>query len=198
MRNKSPRFFTYFLYFLIYSAEKSEISEILKNLKNLEILKKNIWHFPKNLKSENLIVLKKSENLKKSWHFWKKSENLKKSRNVWKKSQNRKSIFSPQIEVSTFVFIFIEKNFVSRFRGNIILSIHSCLKVMFVILPAFIPLCAFFSTFLRFRFWILDFDFSDLGSQILDLLSDSQISDFEMFFRDIFWSFLYFFTIFEQ
>ena len=55
----------------------------------------------------------------------------------------------------------------------------------------------FFSNFVDISISNLDLDF-----QILDLLSDSQISftfsDFEMFFRDIFWSSQYLFIVLER
>ena len=50
-----------------------------------------------------------------------------------------------------------------------------------------------FSTFLRFRFRI-----SIFWSRISDLGFALRFSDFEMFFRDIFWSFQYFFTAIER
>ena len=157
--------------------------------------------------------------------FEKKSKNLKKSRNR---------------SFNSFFHFSSKKYLFSRFVDEIILSTHSCLKVIFVSLspstpiPPFPPkwpsnypqmtpteisdtflkqfgdyfviilrflskMFEFCSTFLRFwfRFWI-----SIFRSQILDLLSYSQISfrfsDFEMFFRDIFWSFKYFFTTLER
>ena len=60
----------------------------------------------------------------------------------------------------------------------------------------------FLNTKFEMFFNFFDILILDLGSQILDLLSDSQISfifsDFEMFFWDIFWSFQYFFTALER
>ena len=162
------------------------------------IKKKNIW---------------KSENLKTSWNFSKKIRKSEKSRNL-KKSRiclkiNLKIEEKSQNRSFNLFFIFIEKIFCSRFWGKFILSTHSCLKIMFVILPPFSstlsPECPSYDSQMIFKlpsyepkwnfwhlkkieifptfFWDSDFDF---GSSILIVGFALRFSDFEKFFFGIY------------
>ena len=174
--------------------EKSWNSEQKLNIsKKSEIWKSRFFCWKNLTKSWNFRG--KSEN----WKIWKISKILKKNLKIWKTSRNLEEIskseidFFPKTKFQLLFSFFIEKICFSRFRWHFILSTPSWLKVTFVILPPSTPptqLPKWPSNDIRITLkrpqmrcmTPFDFDFgslfSDLGSQILDLLSDYQIFRF--------------------